>query len=143
MRILVVDDNEAVRRGVKQLLSSRTDWDICGEARNGLEAIEKTTHLLPDVVLLDISMPGLDGLAVARHLRQTSMQLSTSLVIIMMSQNDPVVLLPRTVEAGANGCVDKSRLAADLIVTIENAQSARPGARTCDTEIDTIDQSLS
>jgi YesN/AraC family two-component response regulator len=68
MRILIVDDSDAMRRGVKDLLSSKADWKVCGEARNGDEGIRKARELRPDVILLDISMPGMNGLDVARTL---------------------------------------------------------------------------
>ncbi len=68
MRILIADDSELVRQGIKGLLSSVTNWMVCGEAKNGAEAIQKALELLPDLILLDISMPGLNGLQAARLL---------------------------------------------------------------------------
>ena len=70
MRILMVDDNEQIRRGVMDILASKKNWNVCGEARDGTEAIWKARELLPDLILLDISMPGLNGLEAARLLRQ-------------------------------------------------------------------------
>jgi chemotaxis response regulator CheB len=63
LRMLVVDDHEAVRRGVRSLLSSRADWFVCGEAEDGLEAVEKVKRLRPDIVLMDISMSRMDEIA--------------------------------------------------------------------------------
>jgi DNA-binding NarL/FixJ family response regulator len=57
LRILIVDDHEAVRNGIRSLLSSRPDWVVCGEAKDGIEAVEKAKHLRSDIVLMDISMP--------------------------------------------------------------------------------------
>ena len=71
MRILIADDNDMVRRGVIRLLSDESDWTVCGEAKDGSEAIQKARELLPDVILLDISMPDMSGLDVARRLRRT------------------------------------------------------------------------
>jgi len=62
MRILIADDAEVVRRGVKGLLSAVTNWMVCGEAKNGTGAIQKARELVPDLILLDISMPGLNSL---------------------------------------------------------------------------------
>ncbi len=115
MRILVVDDHESVRRAVVDLLSSRTGFEVCGEAEEGSEALQKVQDLLPDIILLDISMPGLDGLEVARLLRQ---RVPTAKIVVM-SQNDPALLLPGALAAGAHGCVDKGRLFGELFPMLE------------------------
>ena len=70
MRILIVDDSELVRRGVKALISAEKSWEVCGEAGDGREGIQKARELQPDLVLLDLSMPDMNGLEVARYLRQ-------------------------------------------------------------------------
>jgi DNA-binding NarL/FixJ family response regulator len=62
VRILIADDHEAVRRGVRSLLASHADWEVCGEAIDGLDAVEKAKSFRPDVVILDISIPKLSGL---------------------------------------------------------------------------------
>ena len=116
--ILIADDSEVVRRGVRNILTS-TSWEVCGEAIDGPDAIQKATELLPDLVLLDISMPGLSGLDVARLLREKV----PATCILVMSQHDPSVLLPRALEAGAHACIDKSRLALDLVPAIERIQA--------------------
>ena len=91
--------------------------NVCGEARNGLEALQKAQELQPDLILLDVSLPDINGLEVARRLR-----LELPKMKILVSQHDPVQLLPRVIKAGGDGCLDKSRLAADLVVTIEGMQ---------------------
>jgi len=68
-RILVVDDTQAIRRSVRLRIQRETDWVICGEAENGREAIERVKELQPDVVLLDLSMPVMNGLDAARHIK--------------------------------------------------------------------------
>ena len=116
MRILIVDDNEMVRRGVTLLLSSRATWQVCGDAGNGKEALRKAMELRPDLILLDISMPGANGLEVARTLRHEMPEIK----IVIMSHHDPIQLLPRALEAGAHACVDKDRLSTDLLPAIES-----------------------
>jgi DNA-binding NarL/FixJ family response regulator len=119
MRILIADDNEHVRRGVRNILSSVPGWEICGEAKDGTEALQSAADLQPDLVLLDISMPGLSGLEVARLLRD---QVPAARILIM-SQHDPAMVLPHALEVGARGCVDKGRLATDLLHAIQNIQA--------------------
>lgn len=119
MRILIADDNERVRRGVIAILSAEPGWEICGEAADGEQAIAMAQSLLPDVVLVDVSMPGLNGLEVARRIREELPQCR----ILMMSQHDPVQLLPRAIESGANACVDKSSLYQDLAPAIARVLS--------------------
>jgi DNA-binding NarL/FixJ family response regulator len=118
MRILIVDDNERVRRGVRAILTSDANWEVCGEAVDGADALGKARELLPDLILLDVSMPGPSGLETARLLRQ---ELPKAKVMIM-SQHDPKQLLPRAIEAGAYACVDKGRLDSDLLTTIQNIE---------------------
>lgn len=114
MRILVADDNERVRQGVVKLISTDQNCTVCGEAIDGVEAISKARELRPDIVLIDVSMPGLSGLEAARRLHCEVPETK----IIVMSQHDPAQLLPRALEVGARACVDKGRLATDLLVAI-------------------------
>jgi two-component system response regulator NreC len=118
MRILIADDNDAVRRGVMGLLSSETGWKVCGEARDGSEALQKARELRPDLILLDVSMPGLSGLEAARLLRRELPEVK----ILVISHHDPMHLVPRVVEAGGNACVDKSRLSTDLVASIKSIE---------------------
>jgi two-component system, NarL family, response regulator NreC len=115
MQILIVDDNEVVRQGVSAILSSRPTWQVCGYAGDGKEALRKAKELRPDIILLDISMPGANGLDVARILRREMPKTK----IVIMSQHDPIQVLPRVLEAGAHACVDKNSLATELLPTIE------------------------
>ena len=116
MRIFIADDSDLVRRGVAGILSDDTSLEICGEAKDGSEAIQKAAECVPDLILLDISMPGLNGLEVARRL---SRELPAAKILVM-SQHDPIHLLPRALEAGADGCIDKARLAVDLLTAIDD-----------------------
>ena len=115
MRILIADDNQPVRRGVKSLLSAEKDWQVCGEASDGTEALALSRELRPDLVLLDISMPGISGLETSRALREEFPHMK----ILLMSHHDPIHVLPNSREAGADGCIDKGRLGADLLRVIK------------------------
>src|SRR5216684_2041311 len=126
LRILIVDDHETVRRGVRSLLSSRRDWVVCGEAGDGLEAVEKAKSLRPDVVLMDISMPRMDGVEATRIIQR---EVPESKVIIV-SQNDPIVALSQAEEVDAVGYVNKADLARDLLPAVERVVADRGGEKT-------------
>jgi DNA-binding NarL/FixJ family response regulator len=111
MRVLVADDNALVRRGIVGLLSADKDLEVCGEASNASDTLQKAQALNPDLILLDVSMPDMNGLDAARLLKQKS----PSVKILIVSQHDPKQLLPRSLEAGAHGCIDKGRIATDLL----------------------------
>jgi DNA-binding NarL/FixJ family response regulator len=89
MQILIVDDNEMIRRGVSALLSGRPGWHVCGHAGDSKDAVRRAKELRPDIILLDISMPGANGLDVARVLRHELPETK----IVIMSQHDPVEVL--------------------------------------------------
>ena len=115
VRILIADDHEEIRRGVRSLLGCRTDWDVCGEAVDGQDAIRKAKELKPDVVLLDISMPLLNGLEAARIIRKEAPESE----ILILSQYDTSQMLQAALEAGARGFVAKSDVFRDLLAAVE------------------------
>jgi two-component system, NarL family, response regulator NreC len=119
MRILIADNNAFVRRGMAELLAEQEGWEVCGEASNSTEAIAKTNELRPDLVLLDVSMPGTNGLETTRVLKQKSPQTR----ILIVTQLDPKHMLPRALEMGASGCIDKARLGIDLLPAIRALQN--------------------
>ena len=114
MRILIADDFKPIRNAVADILSRQPEWEVCGEADNGPEALRLVTELNPDVVLLDISMPGMDGLQAARLIHESV----PSTKIIILSHHDPAQLITDARKAGAQECVDKGRIAADLVASI-------------------------
>jgi len=114
LRILIADDNEMVRKSVIAILQSHGQWEVCGEAADGADAIEKAKSLRPDVVLLDISMPVKNGLEAARTIRRAQPEAK----ILIVTLNDAAMTLPSAQAAGADGCVSKDRLTTDLVAAI-------------------------
>ncbi|HVO64089.1 MAG TPA: response regulator transcription factor [Terriglobales bacterium] len=108
-RVLVVDDSKALRDAVRRLLADLPDWEICGEASNGREGVEKALELRPDVILMDVGMPELDGLEATRRIRT---QVDTE--VLVFTQYDSRQAAEEAMAAGARGYLPKSR-AADLI----------------------------
>lgn len=115
VRILVVDDHDVVRQGVRVILRSRPEWEVCGEAENGIEAMEKIAHLNPDVVVLDVSMPGEYGLAVAAELAQKKAPCK----IVVLTMHDSREVASTIQKTGAQGYVVKAHAARDLVRAIE------------------------
>ena len=115
MRILIVDDNDLVRKGIAMILSSEQGFAICGEAKDGMEALEKTRNLVPDLVLLDFSMPGITGLETTRRILKDYPDMK----VLMLTQNDTAYFLPSVLALGGRGCVDKSRIDLDLLLSIK------------------------
>src|SRR5215469_910700 len=118
MRILVADDHQLVRRGVNSILSKQAGWEVCGEAEDSVQAFEKTRELRPDLILLDISMPGGNGFDTARKIREQVPEVK----ILMMSHHDAAQFLPTVLACGGDSCIDKSRLALDLVDAIKGMQ---------------------
>ena len=121
LRILLVDDHDAVRNGVRALLSSHGSWTICGEAKDGVEATEKAIQLRPDVILMDISMPRMDGLQATRIIRRDL----PACDVIIVTQNEPSIASRQATEVGASGFLTKSQLPEDLIPALEKLSSRR------------------
>ena len=115
VKILIVDDHPAVRNGVRSLLSTRSEWTVCGEAREGYEAVEKAKSSRPDIVLMDISMPRMDGLEATRIIRREIPETE----VIIISQNDTKLVSRQTAEVGAREYIAKADLGRDLLQTID------------------------
>lgn len=111
VKILVVDDHEVVHQGIRMILQARSDWEIVGEANNGAEAVEMARSLQPDVIIMDITMPVMNGLEATRQL--TKMGLNSPVVIFTMHESQGLVESVQS--AGGRGLVLKSRAAHDLI----------------------------
>ena len=135
VRILVVDDHPVVRHGLRKLLGTRPEWEVIDEAGDGIEAVEKATRLKPDVVLMDVSMPGMDGLEACRRIRKNVPQSE----ILIVTQHDSPQMMREALGAGARGYVVKSNVARDLTAAVEAVSqhkpfAARDGRRAGDSE---------
>src|SRR5271156_1339440 len=121
LRILLADDHEIVRKGLCALLQKHEGWEVCGEASDGREAIEMAKQLKPDVVILDIGMPYLNGLDTTRQL----LQYDPHFKIIVLTITDADQVIREALDAGARGFVLKSDAARDLVSAVEALQSKR------------------
>jgi len=121
LRILIADDHEVARTGIRTLLESHAGWEICAEAKDGREAVELTHKLKPDVILLDIGMPNLNGLDAARQILAT-MPLARILILTMHDSDQAV---REVLSAGARGFLLKSDAGRDLVAAVEALQQHR------------------
>src|SRR6266498_1304912 len=121
LRILIADDHEIVRHGLVALIKGHPDWVVCGESNNGSDAVAKAKELKPDVAILDIGMPVLNGFEATRQILRDNP--AVKILILTLSDSDELV---RTVlDAGARGFLLKSDAAKDLIAAVEALQHNR------------------
>lgn len=121
IKIVIADDHRIVRQGVRGLLEGEPDFDILGEAEDGLEAVRVVESLHPDVLLLDLVMPGMNGLEVTREVKKRFPK--TSIVILTIHANEAYVL--EALQAGANGYVVKESSSEELVHAIREAAAGR------------------
>jgi DNA-binding NarL/FixJ family response regulator len=114
-RILIVDDHEVVRQGIRTILKARPQWEVCGEAINGKDALEKAKKLNPDVIIMDITMPEMSGIEATREL--VKQKIPSAVLIFTMHESRNLTDTVR--EAGARGFVLKSHAARDLLDALE------------------------
>lgn len=122
MRILLADDHEAVRRGLRALLETQEHWKVCGEAEDGRDAVEKTRALKPDMVILDISMPALSGFGAARLIKE----LCPGIPILVYSMHRSQAFLEEARRIGVNGYISKSEDGPTLLMAVDAVQHNRP-----------------
>jgi DNA-binding NarL/FixJ family response regulator len=115
VRILIADDHPVVRKGLCSMLDSRADLELCGEATNGEEAFLKALEIFPDLIILDVTMPVLDGFHAAKKIREKLPEVP----ILMLSMHDgpEMVRMSRTV--GAQGFINKSEISTVLLQAID------------------------
>jgi DNA-binding NarL/FixJ family response regulator len=122
LRILIADDHSVVRAGLRALLESRNGWEVCGEASDGREAVEKATRLQPDVAVLDIGMPLLNGVDATRRIRVVSA--NTEILILTMHESDDLV--QQVAQAGARGYILKDEADRVLLAAVEAVWHHKP-----------------
>ncbi len=121
LRILIADDHEVARRGIRTLLENHPGWEVCGEAKDGREAVEFASTMSPDLILLDIGMPVLNGLEAARKILATSPD--AAILILTMHDSDEVIRA--VLRAGVRGFLLKSDAGLDLVAAVEALQGQR------------------
>jgi DNA-binding NarL/FixJ family response regulator len=122
LRILVADDHAIVRAGLRALLESRRGWTVIAEAADGRDAIEKVESLKPDIVILDIAMPLLNGIGAIGHIRSAS----PSTEILILTMHESADLLQQAIEAGARGYVLKNEAYKTLLDAVDAARQHKP-----------------
>jgi DNA-binding NarL/FixJ family response regulator len=122
LRILICDDHDLMRRGLKALLEAREGWTVCGEAETGRDAVELATKLRPDVAVLDITMPQLNGLDAAKRIKKASPH--TEILILSMHYSDELVR--QILDAGLRGYVVKSDSDRDLVTAVDTLSKHKP-----------------
>jgi DNA-binding NarL/FixJ family response regulator len=122
VRILIADDHSVVRAGLRTLLESRPGWEVSAEAADGRDAVEKATKLQPDVAILDIGMPLLNGVEAARRIRKVSPD--TEILILTMHESDDLV--QQVVDAGARGYILKDDADRVLLAAVDAVGNHKP-----------------
>lgn len=117
MRLLVVDDDEVVRRGVRSLLAEQKGWEVCGEAVDGQDALDKARELKPDLIVMDVSMPRLNGLEATRQVHS----ILPDCEVLILSQHENSEMARQALKAGARGYVVKSSISKDLLTAVSKA----------------------
>jgi len=121
IRILLVDDHPIVRQGLRTLLEGRPGWEVIGEASDGVEAVDQAGALKPDVMVLDVTMPRMNGLEACRLIRQKA----PGVEILFVTQHDSPQMMREALDAGARGYVVKSNAARDLLEAVEAVSEHR------------------
>jgi len=122
VRILIADDHHVVRTGLRALLESKAGWQVCAEATNGREAVEQASQLKPDVAVLDIGMPLLNGVEATRQIRK----LSPHTEILILTMHDSELLVQEVLEAGAQGYILKDDADRNLIAAVDALRRHKP-----------------
>jgi len=121
IKILIADDHEIVRHGVRDLIATQPAWEMCGEAETGRDAVRLADEKQPDIVILDLSMPGLNGMDAARQIRKSRPDMK----ILIFTMHETEELVREVFRAGANGYVLKSDAGTHLVAAIDSVLEGR------------------
>ena len=122
LRFLLVDDHDVVRRGLRSLVEAQAGWEVCGEAATGREAVEKAVRLRPNIVIIDITMPELNGLEATRQIRKAVPET----LVLVLTVHESEEILVEVLRAGAHGCMLKSDAGRELVSAIEALTQGKP-----------------
>jgi two-component system, NarL family, response regulator NreC len=122
LRVLIADDHEVVRRGIRALLEASPNWQVSDEAATGLEAIQSAQKSCPDLVLLDINMPDMDGLEAIPQL----LSVCPGAKILVLTMHESAEMATKALAAGASGLVLKSEAAHDLMMAMRAMEKGKP-----------------
>jgi two-component system, NarL family, nitrate/nitrite response regulator NarL len=109
-RVLIVDDHDIVRQGVRRILETEDDWEVCGEASNGQEALRLSRELKPDAIIMDVTMPVMNGLEATKKITKANPDSK----VLIFTMHEPQSLLSPIRGSGAKGVLPKSKAASDL-----------------------------
>jgi DNA-binding NarL/FixJ family response regulator len=115
LRIMVADDHEVIRRGLRSLLEAQPNWQVCAEAADGRDVVKKAADLKPDVIILDIAMPNLNGLEATRQL----LKMDPGARVLILTLHDSEQLIRDVLSAGARGFLLKTDAARDLVSAVD------------------------
>lgn len=121
LRIILADDHSLVRRGIRSLLGSHSGWQVCGEAADGRETLEKVDELKPDILILDLNMPELNGLEVTRRVHK----MCPGVEVLVLTVHDSEQVMRQVLEAGARGYMLKSDAGHELLSAVDTVRRHR------------------
>ena len=122
LKVLIADDHDVVRKGLRMLIEERPGWTVCAEARSGREAVDKASQLNPEVVVIDVSMPDLNGLEATRLIRKSCPKTE----VLVITHQDSDEMAAEVIDAGARGYVLKSDSDQDLVHAVESLSRHKP-----------------
>ena len=120
IRVLLADDHTIVRQGLRALLDSQEDIEVVGEAEDGRQAFEKTKELIPDIVVIDITMPNLNGIEATRQIKK----LNPEIKVLVLTVHDNEEYIHQILQAGASGYLLKESAVTDLVSAINAVKKA-------------------